>query len=826
VINRIQSFLQPSIFLLIILFSSCEPPIQVSLWDAIDSNNTLLVLESRYSPSLPDKNFESFFLKKDYLYLSTVQRSSKNDFDILYSYLMTKDLYDSLLISKSNLKNQKIIKRLLNGIEICEVKSDHKEGQLTFAYISGIFVVSKSSLLIENAIRVFQSKEKRSFKSNNSELFQFPSLKSDHGNVYVNNDNFSEIYSQSLLKSIPLLKEFKSLSVYDLKSDSRFLSLNGFSVGINSSLSLFQNQKPVALKVARYVPNYSTFLVDFGISDFYSFGERLDSAFLKTFPIGSEIAFVSTEDNENGLLAFVEFKSGSSSDFDFITSYSETYSNCQIRSVNGDVLKQGFGEIFPDVLFGFCTVRDNYLILSQSVDEIKSLIDAIESDDTWGKTLDYQKFSDKGLQESNVTLIFKKPTLFSGQGGILQEYAGLIDSIGLSQISWQSIQMSALDNHFYSSVNFSLGSTAVKSQPSKQNSKSSFLEMPASVQFASLVKNHTTGLQEILIQDSDLMVSLVSLNDGIIWRKQMDSHIQGSLDQLDFFKNGKLQYFFSTKSNLYMIDRLGRDVSGFPKSLPSPAKFSGLVDYDKSKNYRLLISLMNNDVYLFDKEGNKLTNWDPKKFEGEIATPPSHMKIGGKDFFIVFLIDGTVHVFNRKGDRIDSFQLKDKKPFSGDYYLESGMSSSTTYLYYISNEGTVTKQNLKGEILTSENLLRGKNSKFILRRTATGDKFYFYRVDVDKIAVFNKEGSIVFEKQNSGSTNLQFQCIGRGNNKMVFSFFDIEQRLVQVFDESGNSLIQTPIESDVSPLFGLGKSRNEFGIYAFPRNSVIFNAIR
>ena len=154
------------------------------------------------------------------------------------------------------------------------------------------------------------------------------------------------------------------------------------------------------------------------------------------------------------------------------------------------------------------------------------------------------------------------------------------------------------------------------------------------------------------------------------------------------------------------------------------------------------------------------------------------------------------------------------------------MSSSTTYLSYISNEGTVSKQNLKGQILTSENLLRGKNSKFVLRRVVSGSKFFFYRVDADKIAVFNKEGTIVFEKQNSGSTNLEFQCIETGSNKMAFSFFDVEQRLVQVFDEFGNSLIKTPIESDISPLFGFGKSKNEFGIYSFPRNSVIFNPIR
>lgn len=810
--------------LLSILFVSCNSPQEFSAWDAMD-RSSIFIFESKNVPAFPDIKYKFFFKKSD-LYLSSIQKSSKDGYDIFYSYLMKRDVYDSIVISQLGLKDYRISSRLLNGFEIHEIKNRNNDIQLAFTYLSGIFVLSKSSILIENAIRVFENREERSFKTNEA-LFQFPSLKSDQGNVYLNMIGFSEVsFSESpLLKSIPLLNELRNLSVYDIKLNGGYLSLNGFSVGEKSSLALFQKQKPVTFKIARYIPNYSTGLVHFGISDFHSFKDVADSSFLSTFGVGSEIAFISSENKVN-LLALVEFKPGSTGDFDFITAYHEAYSNYQIRSVNGEALKNGFGRIFPNTLFSFSTIKDNYLFLSQSIEEMKSLIDAIENDDTWGKTLDYQKFSENGLQESNVTLIFKEPDLFSKNDGILSDYPGLIDSLGFSNVKWSSMQMSALDNHFYSSVNFSLGSVSLKPPSLKGSAKSSFIELSGVVKFGSLVRNHINGFQEILVQDSDLMIYLISLNEGIIWKRKIDEQIQESLEQIDYFKNGKLQYFFSSKGRLYVIDRLGRDVTGFPRDLSSTARFSKVVDYDKSRNYRFLISSISNEVYLHDRNGNNLNDWGPKKFGAEIVSSPQHFKVGGKDHFIVILADGTVHVFNRKGDRINLFKIKSNELFSGDFYIESGMSYPATYLHYISSDGELVKQNLKGEILPTENLLRGKDSKFVLRRVDNHDGFYIYRTDTDKIVVFDKQGRIVFEKQNGGSTNLEFQCIEVENSKLLFGFYDIEQKLFQIFDKSGSGLTQTPIESDMMPLIGFAKPKGELVIYSFLQNSVFFNSIK
>ncbi len=825
-IKQITSFFQLSSLFLIILFGSCEPT-EVSPWDVVDSNSVLIV-ELKQVPVLPEKTYNAFISNKANPYLLAIQKSSKTDYDILYSYVISNKSYDSLLSAKSISENQKKTNRKFNGIEIHELKNERNEIQLTFAFINGVFVLSKSSVLVENAVRVFQSREKKNFRVSNSELFQFPSLKSDQGDVYINADHISELFSgESILQeSIPILNELQNLAVYDVKSNDGFLSLNGFSLGKDPGLALFQKQKPVTFKVAKYIPNYSKSMVHFGASDFRAFKKEIDSSFLKKIDLGNEIAFISSDNASKGIIAFVEYKSGSLENFDFITSYAETYSNYQIRSVDGDLLKKRFGKMFPRVSFGFCTVKDNYILLSQSVADLKSIIDAIESDDTWGKTLDYQKFSEMGLQESNITLIVKNPDIFTGDHRILKNYSTLIDSVGLSKIKWYSVQMSALDNHFYSSINFSLGSTDTKPIARKRDNKSSIVELQATVKFASAVKNHNTGLTEIIIQDSNNWLYLLSPSGKVIWKRQIESQIQGPMFQLDYYKNGKLQYFFISTNKLYVVDRLGRDVSGFPKALSSTIKYSGIVDYDKSKNYRFLNALSDNNVYLLDKGGKNISEWGPKQFDKEISFSPEHIKIGGKDYFIVLLVDGTVQLFNRKGERVSVFQTKNKELFSGDFYIESGMTTSETYLNYVSREGDIVKQNLKGEILSSNNLLRGRNSKFILKRLTNGDGYFIYRVDTDKIVVFDKKEQIVFEKQNNGSTNINFQALSRGGSKLIFATMDVEQKLVQLFDESGKDLFQTPLESDIAPLLVFGKSNTEFGVYCFSQNSIVFNSIQ
>jgi hypothetical protein len=675
--------------------------------------------------------------------------------------------------------------------------------------------------LIENAIRTYESDAGANFQTRNKILFQFASIKSDAGNLYV---NFSQLYQSTLMnsslrESIPLLKDFAKSCMLDVKVDKDFISMNGFtldSLKRNPGLSRFQAQKAVKFEVARFIPNYCKTLIHYGISNIDSYLGSTKKPDSMTLNFGDEIAVCFPEQDSKGAIIFVEIKGKEISSFD-TGEYFESYSGYEIKSFNGRIISKNFNQLIPIASLQFFISIENFIFVSQEVVDLKRLIDAIEADDTWGKSLSFQQFYERGLQESNVSVFFRNPSDLDN--GILKKWKPLIDSLHLSSISWTSLQFSALDKNFYTSVNIGIGPNEKEIKQTKQRVEASSFRLPNSSAKAFVVKNHVTSNSELILQDSTFKFYLFSPDNGILWHYQTDGMIQ-SVHQLDYFKNGKLQYFINTAESLYIIDRLGRDVQGFPKKFSSALGFSDIVDYDKSRNYRLIVSTLNKEIFVLDKDANLLEGWAPKRLVSSIVEPPKHYRIGGKDYFIAVSNGGSFHLFTRRGDYQAGFPVT-LQPYSGEYFLETGTDLVNSYIYIVSNDGSVTKQSLDGKTKTLENLLRGVNSKFYLVRTNEGkSEFYFVRIDSDKIAVFNKTNQLVVEKQNPGSTSLRPSVIAGSKDKAIFSFFDEEQKMSYLFDQAGNSVTNRPLESTIPPLFAVDSKTKRIVIYSFYENMI------
>src|SRR5690606_19585162 len=104
------------------------------------------------------------------------------------------------------------------------------------------------------------------------------------------------------------------------------------------------------------------------------------------------------------------------------------------------------------------------------------------------------------------------------------------------------------------------------------------------------VTNHITKEKEIVVQDINNNLYLISNTGKILWKKQVEGPILGTIEQIDIYRNGRLQLVFATPHRVYVMDRNGKDVG------PFPAKFNdnitqplSVFDYDKNKNYRKLV---------------------------------------------------------------------------------------------------------------------------------------------------------------------------------------------------------------------------------------------
>lgn len=772
--------------------------------------NSILVFESQTShESL--KSLIHPFTKAENEFLISLQRKTKTEVDLVIIFKSNPAEFDSLT-NKKLLQSQKIKNRIYEGFRIYEWKSSSNH-IFSFSNIEGVTVLSKNSLLVENAIRVFKNKLNIDFKERNAPLFEFALLKNDLGNLYINFSQLSgaiSIIPPSLLAS-PYFESWNNKAVFDfIKSDSHSI-LNGFAIADDTIMSYLQHQRPVSINIFRFITGNSNALLHFGISDLQRASKKSKDT-LEVKNIISEFAIVNEEDNEN-LYVIAGLQNESIEKLEFTSSdYSESYSGYQIQRVNQRTLKDYYSRFLPDKEFGFGFIKDDYLLMAHSAEDLKQIIDAIESEDTWSKTLDFQSFNEKCLQESNVSLFIKKPKIISD---VIDSSEFLNNLSGLSKVKWGALQYSALDKNFYASIAMSFDDDSDTQKPDRK--------IESRISTSSLKHNHAYEVRNLnkavlLVQETDNKVSMISPETGMLWNQMLTHEVTGEIFQIDYFKNGKYQFLIPAGDNLHLIDRLGRPVTGFPKKVAGSLQHMSIVDYDKSKNYRYLVSTHDNKLYLLDKDGNNLDEWGPKSFGTAPVIQAEHFKVAGKDYFVTVLKDGKVLLFNRKGDEVISFQLPKRDFVSGECAFISNKNIASSELFAVDRDGEVVKYSMEGKILSRFNLIRGNQSVFKLIRVPGSNKFNFVRVDADKLAVFNSDGKILFEKQNSGSIQQLAQIIER-HGKLIFCFFDQEQKICYLYDQTGKELI-TPFESEIIPVFGKINSSRTLTVYAFPQNAI------
>jgi hypothetical protein len=138
----------------------------------------------------------------------------------------------------------------------------------------------------------------------------------------------------------------------------------------------------------------------------------------------------------------------------------------------------------------------------------------------------------------------------------------------------------------------------------------------------------------------------------------------------------------------------------------------------------------------------------------------------------------------------------------------------------VSSDGVISKQGFDGKSKSQENLIKGNSSKFYLRKVMGKVDFFYFRIDTDKIAVFNRMNQLLFETQSPGSTTLIPSVVSLPSGKSIFCFFDAEQKLSYLYDQIGNSIVNRPLESTIAPVFGSNAKTKKLYIYTFSDENI------
>jgi hypothetical protein len=303
-----------------------------------------------------------------------------------------------------------------------------------------------------------------------------------------------------------------------------------------------------------------------------------------------------------------------------------------------------------------------------------------------------------------------------------------------------------------------------------------------------IVKNHINNSNEIIIQDSKNILYLINNIGQVEWTKEIDDEIIKEVNQIDSYKNGKLQYVFATAKSLYLLDRKGRDVGRFPlkfkDKITSPVS---IFDYDKNKNYRLLIT-QNDELFMFDSKGNRVRGFDYNK-KNKIVTTPKHFRIDNKDIIVFKTID-KLTILNRRGAvRINA---KTEHNYSSDdvFQYQNFLITST-----VKNE--IVRIDMRGNTKLEDPM--PINSKVI------SDKETTFTIQKNILSNSKINVEIPFGKYD------HFKIFS-GNNKTYVNIFDSQNNKIYLFDKELNLIKGFPISSKENAHFIIEKKGIEFSM--------------
>ena len=694
--------------------------------------------------------------------------------------------------------------REYNGVKIntySRKKRDYND-EFSFAIYQGVAMYSKSELLIESAIGQLGTGISLLDSKAFSEILKTAGTRVV-ANVFVNHNRLPSFLSLQLHPSqrtgLQNLAHIANWSELDLSIKDNAFYLNGFAQvpdTLNVLYKIFTRQKPVKMKVPEVLPAQTAALVYLGISDidlyFSSYRKYLESRgraiaynqnleregrsvgtdltkFYSSF-FGNELAlaFIPFEGEAYGncwyiaaevkgqslarqeLLGVIE--SFASKSGQPISSFERTFVVDREKSVNiyrfpkSGLHETLFGSLFAVANDQYFTFIDSYVVFGSSVEALSRLILANIHNKQLAAEQSFLEFSQSLTSESNFTAYINpaKAEMLYGHKLDPSAAARLISRIEtVGKVQGLAIQLSGGRGMIFNNICARYSPFAFDAPQTVWETRldSTFSMKPQ------LVINHNTQDREIFIQDNRNNVYLINHVGRVLWKRPLPEKIMGEVEQVDLFRNGKLQFVFNTKTSLYIIDRNGNNVDGFPAKLRSPASNPvAIFDYDNNRDYRFFIAGEDRKIYVYNRNGNLVPGFDFDRTEKPVHQPIQHFRVGGRDF-IVLSDENRSYILDRRGsERVKPSRIFTKAPNS-TFVLEDNSRRTPARLVTTDTLGIVRFIYLDGKV-EERALKRVSSNHFFDYQDVDGDgNRDFIYLDGNELTAIKHDGKELFSKK-------------------------------------------------------------------------------
>ncbi|HSJ68085.1 MAG TPA: DUF3352 domain-containing protein [Anditalea sp.] len=751
-------------------------------------------------------------------------------------------------------------KRNYSGVAIYEIHRSDEANSFSFAMINNVLIGSYTSFLIEDAIRRTKNKEIKNFKDEYQELFAASPKASGLGIIrmsHVGVANFLQTLGRESGKGMEetFSKNKMSANLQVNFADNK-VYLDGSYFYKDGDELKFPKVSPGGTHVfAHLIPNRTAVLTQYKVNDARQVKRISNQAFVSKSTLQGEIQKSFREEEFFDLLSgemlylIMEEENGSTTSDKILLLKSKDAPE-QIQKLKefgrgaGQQLISDFHrnkeifaigeEDFPAHIFEgqfvgfestFTAYHEDVIIWGNSLQSVKRFLDDLDNDNTWGKSLNKKRIMDSIVKDAGYNFIINLPRFWNSLikssspkwASLLQKYAPQIKSLDVLALQ---LEDTGKDQLIHMQVGYNM-------TPYKSIS-GIILQENLSVQFNAdliygpkVVRNFADTSTEYLVQDEMNRLHLITQEGDLVFSQYLEGPIISEVAQIDYYKNGKLQMVFATDRYIYGYDRLGNLLPDFPFALPNDGFIShfNLIDYENTRDYRLFVASTGGELYLFDKYGEAMEGWSPKKTPGTLSSRPAHHRIPGfGDFMVAVNKSGEVHMLNRRGDEQTGGSINIGQSISNPYILQQRGRSSETQLITVTDEGEVVRINFKGEFTDRKQLLRpDRSSTFHLVKDQQDDRYLFIVHDYNRISVLDPETNVMFEK-NLSSEELDFQLFSFGGDRNILVVIDQIQEFIFLYNLKGELLNTRPISGKHRIDIRFSASKNEYSIYTINEN--------
>ena len=359
-----------------------------------------------------------------------------------------------------------------------------------------------------------------------------------------------------------------------------------------------------------------------------------------------------------------------------------------------------FGDLFGKINTKFFTYIDNYIIFSSSKNALKNLHHANLLKKTLANDSFYKSYTENLDSKSNFLFYIDLSRAKDFAASYMnKDIAKCFNSNfeTFQRLDAISCQISVSRGMLYNSIIIRYNPEIKERTHTVWESR---LDSTLSQKPVFLI-NHITEEKEIFVQDDGGTIYLLNSAGRILWKNHISEKIISEIYQVDAFKNKKLQYLFSTKNYIYLIDRDGNYLDRYPIKLQAPAT-NGIsyIDFSGKGEIRIFVACSDKKVYCYTIDGNIIKDWNFDKTDHFVYSPFLFFKVTDKDY-IAFADTLKCYVVDRKGK--ERFKINDyfarnrdsrlffeaKNPETEDRIVTDAIDGT---ICYISLDGTVKKK--------------------------------------------------------------------------------------------------------------------------------------